>query len=61
MAMGIYQLQCPYGTMEDLKDFGVNPKGKKAMNGKKAEPDYSKNQACIQKKEFGNLEASSEQ
>jgi len=47
MAMGIYQLQCPYGTMEDLKDFGVNPKGKKAINGEKAEPDYSKNQACI--------------
>ena len=52
MAMGLYQLQCPYGTMESLVDFGINHYDKVKSK------DKSQNQACLRKKALGNLEYS---
>jgi hypothetical protein len=48
-AMGMFQLQCPYGAIDELKYFGVNPEGVSEAR-----------EACIAKPEFKNVEASAE-
>ena len=49
MAMGVFQLQCPYGMIHQLTHFGVNPTSVPAARD-----------ACQAHADFGNVEASGE-